>query len=212
MGDNVTFDGSADVAGGAFIINTGDGNDVLTGGNGNDVFRPGAGNDIVHGGGGDDVINMANNLNAADQLDGGTGYNTLLLDGPYGSQLTLNSNTIANIQEIDFAAGHDYNLIFYGLDVANGASLTFKAGSLGASDNLTLDGSAFGSRDVHADLQRRRRSRHAPRRRRQRHLPRRHRERHHQWRRRRRSHQGRDRRRHLRLCRALRTPPPPPTT
>ena len=62
VGDNVTFDGSADVAGGAFIINTGDGNDVLTGGNGNDVFRPGAGNDIVHGGGGDDVINMANNL------------------------------------------------------------------------------------------------------------------------------------------------------
>jgi VCBS repeat-containing protein len=145
VGDNVTFDGSADVAGGAFIINTGDGNDVLTGGNGNDVFRPGAGNDIVHGGGGDDVINMANNLNAADQLDGGSGYNVLLLDGPYGSQLTLNSNTIANIQEIDFAAGHDYNLIFNGLDVANGASLTFRAASLGSSDNLTLDGSAFGS-------------------------------------------------------------------
>jgi VCBS repeat-containing protein len=144
-GDNVTFDGSADVAGGAFIINTGDGNDVLTGGNGNDVFRPGAGNDTVHGGGGDDVINMANNLNAADQLDGGSGYNVLLLDGAYGSQLTLNSNTIANIQEIDFAAGHDYNLIFNGLDVANGASLTFRAGSLGVSDNLTLDGSAFGS-------------------------------------------------------------------
>ncbi len=76
--DSVTFDGSADVAGGAFILTTGDGNDVLTGGIGDDTFRPGSGIDTVHGGGGDDTVNMGNQLTAADTIDGGTGNNTLV--------------------------------------------------------------------------------------------------------------------------------------
>jgi VCBS repeat-containing protein len=145
VSDTVTFDGSADVAGGAFVLSTGDGNDVLTGGNGDDTFRPGSGNDTIHGGGGNDTINMGNALTASDTIDGGTGNNTLVLDGAYGTGLTFGSTTMTNIQVMTLAAGHDYNFTLNALNVAGGANLTVKADSLGASDKLTFDGSALGA-------------------------------------------------------------------
>ena len=145
VSDTVTFDGSADVAGGNFVISTGDGNDVLTGGNGDDTFRSGSGNDTIHGGGGDDVVNMGNALTASDTIDGGTGNNTLLLDGAYGTGLTFGSTTMTNIQVMKLEAGHDYNFTLNALNVASGANLTVKADSLGAADKLTFDGSALGA-------------------------------------------------------------------
>jgi len=144
-GDNVTFDGSAVVDGGNFVMNTGAGNDVLTGGAGDDTFRSGAGNDTINGGGGDDTINMGAFLTAADQIDGGGGTNSLFLQGDYSAGITFGSTTIANIQSINLAAGDSYNFTLNALNVADGASLAVKAGTLGASDNLTFDASALGS-------------------------------------------------------------------
>jgi Ca2+-binding RTX toxin-like protein len=146
-GNNVTFDGSADVAGGNFVIDTGDGNDVLTGGAGDDIIRPGSGNDTVHGGGGNDTINLDNSFTAADQIDGGTGTDKLLLDGAYGgaNAVTFGSTTVTNVETILLGAGHDYSLTLDVSTVASGAAMTIKGDSLGAGDKMMIDGSALGA-------------------------------------------------------------------
>jgi Ca2+-binding RTX toxin-like protein len=143
--DAVTFDGSADVAGGNFIISTGAGNDVLTGGVGDDTFRSGAGNDTIHAGDGNDVINMGAFLTAADTIDGGAGTDTIILNGDYAAGLTFGSTTMTNVEQINLEAGHDYNLIFDVSNVLAGQTLTIKGTGLGVSDNMTIDGSALGA-------------------------------------------------------------------
>jgi VCBS repeat-containing protein len=142
-GDALTFDGSADTSGGNFVINSGAGNDVITGGWTDDVIRTGSGNDTVHAGGGNDSINVGAFLTAADTLDGGAGSDTLYLNGDYSAQVTFGSTTISNIESIVMAAGHSYNFILNGLNVADGSTLTVHADTLGASDSLTFDGSAL---------------------------------------------------------------------
>jgi VCBS repeat-containing protein len=141
-GDNVIFDGSNDTTGGRLILNTGAGNDVLTGGNGDDVFRPGTGNDTIHGGGGNDKINMAGNLTAADSIDGGIGDDTLVLKGDYSAGVVFGASTVQNIETIYLSKNFSYNLTMNAATVASGETLTLQAGSLGASDAVTFDGSA----------------------------------------------------------------------
>ncbi|HEX3672759.1 MAG TPA: VCBS domain-containing protein [Rhizomicrobium sp.] len=138
----LTFDGSAETDG-SFIIKGGAGNDHLTGGAGNDTFDLNhGGNDTVHGGGGNDVFAFDGAFTAADVINGGAGTDTLTLNGDYSSALTLGSNTITSVERIALGAGHDYNLILNGLDVANGQTLTVDGSHLGAGDDLTFDGSA----------------------------------------------------------------------
>jgi VCBS repeat-containing protein len=147
VSDTVTFDGSADTAGGSFVINTGDGNDVLTGGVGNDVFRPGGGNDTVHGGGGDDTINMGSDFTAADTLDGGSGTDKVLLDGSYSgpNAVAFGATTMTNVETVVLGAGHDYSLTLNAATVAGGASMKIDGSALGVSDKMTIDASALGS-------------------------------------------------------------------
>ena len=141
-GDSLIFDGSADVTGGNFVIYGGAGNDTLTGGYGDDTIKAGGGTDIVRGGGGDDYIVMTSNLTAADQIDGGTGNDTLSLKGDYSAGVTFNATTVTNIEDIGLAAGFSYNLTIADATVAAGNTLTIKGGALGAGDSLIFDGSA----------------------------------------------------------------------
>jgi Ca2+-binding RTX toxin-like protein len=142
VGHNVVFDGSADTTGGNLIINSGGGNDVLTGGNGNDIFRPGSGTDTIHGGGGDDVVNMGAFLTAADKIDGGSGVNTVYLDGDYSGGVTFNATTMVNIESIRLAAGHSYSLTMDNATVAAGQTLFANASTLSGGDHFDFDGSA----------------------------------------------------------------------
>jgi VCBS repeat-containing protein len=140
-GDALTFNGAAETDG-AFVINSGAGNDSLTGGSGNDTFRPGSGNDTVHGGGGSDTINIGASLNALDTLDGGIGQDTLFLSGDYSAGVTFSATTVTGIENFFLAAGNDYKFVIDNATVGAGSSLTVQGSGLGASDDLYFDGSA----------------------------------------------------------------------
>jgi VCBS repeat-containing protein len=137
--NSVTFDGSADS--GNFVIYSGAGNDVLTGGSGNDFFHPGVGNDTIHAGGGDDVISMVAGLTAADSIDGGSGNDTVYLNGNYSGGVTFTATTMTNIERVTLEAGHSYNLTIDNATVAAGQTMTFAGDNLGAADSFVFDGS-----------------------------------------------------------------------
>jgi len=143
-GDSLTFDGSAETDG-HFIFKGGYGNDTLTGGAQSDTFNlTEGGTDTAHGGGGNDVFQLGGALTAADSIDGGTGNDVVTLDGNYtgGSALVLGASTIINVEQINLAAGNNYDITTNDATVAAGQTLTVSAGSLGAGDTLTFDGSA----------------------------------------------------------------------
>ncbi|HEV2562221.1 MAG TPA: bluetail domain-containing putative surface protein, partial [Rhizomicrobium sp.] len=118
-------------------------NDVLTGGAGTDVFNlQNGGNDIVHGGGGNDTFNMAAAFTAADQIDGGAGTDVVWLDGDYSQGVTFLATTMVNVETINLAGGHSYNLTTNAATVAAGQTLKIDGSALGASDMLTFNGAA----------------------------------------------------------------------
>jgi hypothetical protein len=125
-------------------INGTAGNDNLTGTSGNDTFNLSAGgNDTASGLDGDDIFNLGAAFNAADKIDGGTGYDKVNLNGDYtgANALVMGATTLANVEEIDLAAGHSYNLTLNAATV-DSQGLYVNAGLLGATDALNFDGSA----------------------------------------------------------------------
>jgi Ca2+-binding RTX toxin-like protein len=118
----------------------GAGSDVLSGGTGNDTLVAGAGIDTLSGGNGNDTLDLGANLTAADKIDGGANVDTLKLDGDYSGGLVLGATTVVNVETIALAAGHDYTLALN--NATNAAGLTVDGSVLGASDVLSLDGSA----------------------------------------------------------------------
>jgi len=119
------------------------GDDNITGTSGDDVFdlRQG-GNDTAQGLGGNDVFIMGDSLNAADNIDGGTGFNTVRLFGDYSSGLTLGATTLVNIQNIQLTAGYSYDITTNNATVASGQTLNIDGSKLGAGDDLTFNGIA----------------------------------------------------------------------
>lgn len=85
-GDSLTFNGSHEKDG-AFVINSGGGNDTLTGGSGNDAIYGGLGSDHLNGGGGSDrfVFHAAAESTGA-AFDTITGFDATAdaFDLPYG--------------------------------------------------------------------------------------------------------------------------------
>jgi VCBS repeat-containing protein len=148
VGDNVTFDASADTTGGMYNITTGAGDDVLTGGANSDKFSPGSGNDTIHAGDGKDAIFMLGNLTAADQIDGGDGHDVMSLLGDYSAGVTFGATTMTNIELLRIGAGFDYNLTLDALNVTSGEILTVRAETLAADDDLIFDASAIAGRLV----------------------------------------------------------------
>src|SRR6185503_15222829 len=119
------------------------GDDNLTGTSGNDnILDFQGGDDTVQAGDGNDVIRMGATLNAADKIDGGTGRDTVGLNGDYSAGVVFNADTMTNVEVLSLAGGHSYNLTLNDGNVAAGAGLLVKAGSLGAGDSLVFDGSA----------------------------------------------------------------------
>ncbi|WP_162619508.1 Ig-like domain-containing protein [Salinicola peritrichatus] len=89
---------------GADLLRGGAGNDTLNGGAGNDLLIDGNGSDIFDAGAGDDLIVASGNGFAS--VDGGDGFDTLLLDG--GIELDMvngDLGPIANIERLDLGSG-----------------------------------------------------------------------------------------------------------
>jgi len=119
------------------------GDDNLTGTSGNDQFLLWqGGDDTVDAGDGNDIIRMGAALNAADKIDGGTGRDVVVLNGDYSAGLVFNADTITNAEVLNLVGHHSYNLTLNDGNVAAGANLLVRAGSLVAGDSLTFDGSA----------------------------------------------------------------------
>jgi Ca2+-binding RTX toxin-like protein len=108
---SVIFDGSGEHHG-QFRMIGGAGDDTLTGGSGGDIFiaREG-GQDIVHGGDGNDSIVMGGTLDASDELDGGKGHDTVVLQGiDAGDSLTLSATSLTSIEKLVLQHGFDYDI------------------------------------------------------------------------------------------------------
>lgn len=100
----ITYTGSSAASYvGSNIVILGNFSDVLTTFAGNDIITAGAGDDIISTGGGDDRIIMSGNLTAADQVDGGTGNNTLVLGNKnYTDADLVGFSNISTLETADF--------------------------------------------------------------------------------------------------------------
>jgi Ca2+-binding RTX toxin-like protein len=128
------------------------GNNVLSGGAGNDILNISAGgNDIALGGDGNDTIIAGGALMAADQIDGGTGVNKVVLNGDYSTGLIFAATTMINVQNLQLTAGHSYNLTTNDATVAKGQTLTVNGATLGAHDVLIFNGSAETDGKIHLE-------------------------------------------------------------
>ncbi|HEY1710932.1 MAG TPA: calcium-binding protein [Rhizomicrobium sp.] len=113
----------------------GPGNDNITGTSDNDVFDlTQGGQDIVSGRDGDDVFLMGSTFNGNDRLDGGAGYDTLVLDGDYAN-LNISTDNLAHFERITLGVGHDYTISYYA-KVSPDTTFTVDATALGASNTL----------------------------------------------------------------------------
>lgn len=139
---SLIFNGSAETNG-SFDVTGGAGADTLTGGLGADIFRIHlGGNDVVSGGGGADVIQAGAALTAADQIDGGAGVDTLVLNGNYAAGLTFGATTLTNVEQIQLTAGFSYSLTLNDATVAAGEALLIDGSQLGVAHTLQVNGSA----------------------------------------------------------------------
>jgi Ca2+-binding RTX toxin-like protein len=157
--NTVMFDGSAETDG-RFDLRGGAGNDTLIGGALNDSLDGGAGNDTLTGNGGADIFHLygggndtasggdandtfliGGSLNASDTIDGGTGADTVNLDGTYAG-LVLGATTITNVENLWLSSGWNYNITAHDGTVAAGQVLTVYGSSLLAANNVVFDGSA----------------------------------------------------------------------
>lgn len=120
----------------------GTGGDTITGTSVNDlvVELMGTGN-TINTGAGNDTIDFGANFDTTSSIDGGSGSNTLKLNGNYAVGTFITSSMLQNVDRIDLAAGHTYNISIENGVVAAGQAMTIDGSALGASP-LTVDVSA----------------------------------------------------------------------
>jgi Ca2+-binding RTX toxin-like protein len=120
-------------------INGTSGDDTLNGTSGDDTFNLSqGGNDTVTGQGGNDTFSFGSAFTVLDHVDGGTGTDTLKLNGDYSSLAEFEAATLAGVERIVVSAGHYYDLHLSDANVASGATLAVDASALGAGDKLTF--------------------------------------------------------------------------
>jgi trimeric autotransporter adhesin len=117
------------------------GGDAQVGTGNDDVFNFGqGGDDTIFGGAGDDKIDLGASFTTADRINGGLGYDVLLLKGDYYSsnQPILGPSTMFAIEEIRFGAGNDYVLTFNDANLEPDQVLTIDARKVGAGDFTSI--------------------------------------------------------------------------
>lgn len=141
-GHGVTFDAHSAKSGGINFTASA-GTDFFTGGDGNDTcdFSLG-GKDTGHGGAGNDVFIFGATFHDKDKVDGGDGFDSLLLNGDYSAGFTFKQNAIDNIEQISLFAGHSYDITMVDGNVAAGKQLSISASGLTPTQVLTFDGTA----------------------------------------------------------------------
>ncbi len=124
---------------------------VITMGNGNDlIVLHDGGDDTARGGEGNDFFFYGSTLTAPDSNDGGSGYDTVGLQGTYSAAyvVALGTNSLVNIEKLAlYTSGNEYFPNHYDVttvdaNVAVGAGLMVVAQSLLATETLKFNGSA----------------------------------------------------------------------
>ena len=145
--DALSFDGSAETDG-SFAFLGGAGNDVLIGGAQGDSFnlRYG-GDDSVAGGEGDDQFILGANLTNSDVIQGGGGYDTVVLDGDYGDPVAsttfiLTAGTLNGIEALRLVGDHGYFLVFDDGDLAAGQRLKVDVSAVTFATNPIVEGTS----------------------------------------------------------------------
>ncbi len=128
-------------AGGDDRLNGGADNDTIHGGDGNDALIAGKGTDTLFGEDGNDMFNVGKWLRAQDSLDGGSGVDTLKLNGDYSFGLRFAATTMANIETIKVSDGFSYDLRLDDANVAAGQTLIVSGLNLSGASTLAVDGS-----------------------------------------------------------------------
>jgi len=153
-GNGLVFDGSAETNGSFYLIGSGE-HDVLMTGTGNDIIDIAKGKpDTVVAGAGDDTILAGAGWCVDDRLNGGSGYDVLVLNGDfarfapngqgvaadYALGLHLVAAGLQDIEEIRVLAGHDVKWWFADGNVAAGKTMLVDGSAMGAGDNLSVNG------------------------------------------------------------------------
>jgi Ca2+-binding RTX toxin-like protein len=138
LGENFTFDGSAETDG-SFLVWAGKGTDDLKGGAGNDGF-------LFRGNG---------NWSSSDKVDGGAGIDQLGIRGNYAgaNAVVFGAGQIAGIEVLALMSGTDtrfgaaigdasYDVTMHDANLAAGARMTVDATFLRTAETLVFDGSA----------------------------------------------------------------------
>ena len=114
--------------------------ELLTGTGAADYFdiRNG-GADVVDSGFGNDRIYAGPSLSADDQIDGGAGFDEIVLSGIYGSQVVLGSTTVVGVEQFTLEAD---SIVRLKLSAAAVSSVSTFAVNGAASALLELDGSS----------------------------------------------------------------------
>jgi Ca2+-binding RTX toxin-like protein len=143
-------------------VTTGSGNDSVTTGGGDDSLYGGAGNDrfylqlggddLASGDSGNDIFLFGSAMTAQDQVAGGDGADTVVLQGDYSDGIVLTG--VREIENISFLAGtntslgepgtnrHDYVLTTEDSNFDAGILARINGSPLLADEDLTFDGSA----------------------------------------------------------------------
>src|SRR5436190_20686636 len=75
--------------------------DLINGTAGPDTFdMTQGGNDTVNGLGGNDSFTFGNSFAALDHIDGGGGFDTVALSGPYSAPVIFGASTMVNVEFI----------------------------------------------------------------------------------------------------------------
>ena len=96
----------------------------------------------VTGGAGNDIFFFGKGFSASDHVTGGTGSNTLELDGNYAS-LAISSSMMSDIQILHLATGHSYDITLDAGVITTGQTLTVEAAELVSGNTLTFNASAL---------------------------------------------------------------------
>jgi Ca2+-binding RTX toxin-like protein len=136
--DHVTVRGGAETDG-KFVFVGGAGNDSFTGGAGADSFDLSrGGDDFAVGGAGDDIVTLGADFTRTDRIDGGVGFDAVLVTGT--TDVAMTSTTLANIEKIVLGRGFSYSFVTVDTTVAAGTTLTVDGSSLANTDTLVFKG------------------------------------------------------------------------
>ncbi len=119
------------------------GDDTLSGGSAHDELESGqSGADTMHGNGGDDILAWSADFDSDDRADGGSGFDTLSLDGNYSFGLTFTANMMVGIEKLSVGTGDNYDITLIDANVGAGKNFLIDGSLNDSAHGGSVDGSA----------------------------------------------------------------------